>query len=78
MQNTIFRAHKEEIIPQFAATIYQYINSLANHQNLKLLKRFDMFIDIKTQQNTICLNLLLRLSSAPLNRIQERKIGMIS
>ena len=41
MEN-IFRAHKEEIIPQSSATIYQ-LSSLANHQNFKLLKRFDVY-----------------------------------
>ena len=45
------------------------VSSLANHQNLRLLKRFDMVIDTKTQQNTICLNPLLRLSSSPLKCI---------
>ena len=39
-----------------------------------------MFIDSKTQQNTICLNPLLRLTSSPLNWIQDhlRNIGIIS
>ena len=54
------RAHKKEIIPRSKATIYQY-NSLANHQNLRLLERSDMSIDIKMQENTIGLNSLLKL-----------------
>ena len=60
------RAHKKEIIPRSKATIYQY-NGLANHQNLRLLKRSDMSIDIKIQENTIGLNPLLKLSSSLLN-----------
>ena len=60
------RAHKKEIIRRSKATIYQY-NSLANHQNLRLLKRSDMSIDIKIQENTIGLNPLLKLSSSLLN-----------
>ena len=78
MENIIFRAHKE-IIPRSSATIHQYIKSLAI-QNLRLLKRFNMSIDIKTQQNTICLIPISRLSSSPLNCTQEhlRKIGIIS
>ena len=43
MKNIILKAHKEEIAPQSLA-----MNS-KNHQNLRLLKRFDMSIDIKTQ-----------------------------
>ena len=60
------RAHKKEIIRRSKATIYQY-NSLANHQNLRLLKRSDMSIDIKIQENTVGLNPLLKLSSSLLN-----------
>ena len=75
----IFRAHREEIIPRSSATNHYY-SSLANHQNLRLLKRFDMSIDIKTQQNALCLNSLLRWSSSQLNCIQEhmKKIDIIS
>ena len=47
MKNIILKAHKEEIAPQSLA-----INS-KNHQNLRLLKRFDMSIDIKTQYNNV-------------------------
>ena len=47
------------------------ISSLANHQNLCLLKRFDVSYDIKTQQNTNYLNSLLRLSFSPLICIEE-------
>ena len=65
----MFTAHKEKIISQSSATIYHY-NRVATHQNLRFLKRFDMFIDIKTQQNTICLN--------PLFQFSLRKIGIIS
>lgn len=73
MKNIILKAHKEEIAPQSLA-----INS-KNHQNLRLLKRFHMSINIKTQYNTMCLNSLLRLSSPPLTYIQEhlRKISII-
>ena len=60
------RAHKKEIIPRSKDTIYQY-NSLGNHQNLRFLKRSDMSIDIKMQENTIGLNPLLKLSSSLLN-----------
>ena len=55
MESVIFRARKEEIIPRSFGYDLININNLANHQNLRLLKRFDLFIDIKTQQNTICL-----------------------
>ena len=55
MESVIFRARKEEIIPRSFGYDLVNINNLANHQNLRLLKRFDLFIDIKTQQNTICL-----------------------
>ena len=73
MKNIILRAHKEEIVSQSLA------KNSKNHQTLRLLKRFDMSIDIKTQHNTMCLNSLLRLSSPPLNYIQEhlKKISII-
>ena len=73
MKNIILKAQKEEIVPQSLP-----INS-KNHQNLRLLKRFDMSIDIKTQHNTMYLNSLLRLSSPPLTYIQEhlRKVSII-
>ena len=56
------------------------ISSLAYHQNLRLLERFDMSIDIEMQQNKICLNPLLKLSLSPLDCIQKnlKKIGIIS
>ena len=73
------RAHKKEIIPRSKATIYQY-NGLANHQNLRLLKRSDMSIDIKMQENTIGLNPLLKLFflSVKFRRILRRLVPFLN